>query len=190
MKAIVLLLGIFALAGSASISAQEVVTPSIAPSPLGVAQSAIYRNFLASWNAGAKAQLNVANTTEPFSPPDDDLKGCLRGFPRTHTATVHTIPTQAFEGLNILLVDPRSHEKRDPGEAIRKGEPVDAAVNAGIAAGIFAFSEMVFSSDHTRAAFTYSFVCGGLCGTGGTIIFQHKNGKWFQQKHACGVWVS
>jgi hypothetical protein len=190
MKAIVLLLGTFTFAGSASISAQEVVTPSIAPSPFGVAQAAIYRNFLTTWNAGAKTPLNVANTTEPFSPSGDDLKGCLKEFPKRHTATVHAIPAHAFDGLDILLVDPRLHEKRDPGDAIRTREPVDAAVNAGIAAGIFTFSEVVFNSEHTRAAFTYSFVCGGLCGNGGTIIFQHQNGKWTQEKHPCGSWVS
>jgi hypothetical protein len=190
MKTIVLLLGTFTLVGPASIPAQEVVTPSIVSSPLGAAQLAIYRGFLAAWNIGAKTPLNVASVTEPFSPPDDDLKGCLRGFPKTHTAIGHTIPAHAFDGLDVHLVDPRLHQKRDPGNAMRNGEPVKDAVNAGLAAGIFTFSEMVFNSDHSRATFTYSFVCGGLCGNGGTIIFQHKNGKWTQEKHPCGSWIS
>jgi len=103
---------------------------------------------------------------------------------------VYTIPASAFDGLDVLLVDPRTHQKRDPGDAIRNGQPVDDAVDAGIAAGIFTFSETIFNSDHTRAAFTYSFVCGGLCGNGGTILFQRKNGKWIREQNRCGSWES
>jgi hypothetical protein len=190
MKAIVLLLGTCTLLSCASISAQEAATPSLTTSPLGSAQLTMYRDFLTTWNAGAKTPLHVANTTEPFSPWDDDLKGCLKDFPKGRTATVHALPDRAFDGLNVLLVDPRSSEKRDPEDAVRSGDPVPNAVNASFAAGIFTFSEMVLNSEHTRAAFTYSFVCGVRCGSGGTIIFQHKNGKWAQQKNACGSWIS
>jgi hypothetical protein len=186
---VILLVGGCILVTCASISAQEVVTASIAPTPLSTVQLAIYRDFLATWNAGEKAPLHVANTTELLSIADDN-KGCLKDFPKSHSVSVHAVPAHAFDGLNVLLVDPRLHQKRDPGDAIRNGEPVDDAVSAGIAAGIFTFSEMVFNRDRTRAAFTYSFVCGGLCGNGGTIIFQHRNGKWAQQKNACGTWVS
>ena len=190
MKAIVFLVGTCTLFNCVSTKAQNAVAPSITTAPLGTAQLAMYRDFLATWNAGAKTALNVASTTEPFAPLDDDLKGCLRQFPKVHHAMVYTIPASAFDGLDVLLVDPRTHQKRDPGDAIRNGQPVDDAVDAGIAAGIFTFSETIFNSYHTRAAFTYSFVCGGLCGNGGTIIFQRKNGKWIREKNRCGSWES
>ena len=189
MKVVLLLAGTLDSLGYVPVYGQETVTPSIAPTPLSMVQLAVYRDFLTTWIADAKTPLHVANTTEPLS-IDDDNQGCLKDFPKTHAVAVHSVPAHAFDGLNVLLVDPRLHQKRDPGDAIRNGEPVDDAVRAGIAAGMFTFSEMVFNRDRTRSAFTYSFVCGGLCGNGGTIIFQHKNGKWVQQKNACGSWIS
>lgn len=158
--------------------------------PLGNVQLAIYRSFTSAYNDGSETPLNVANITEPFAPADDDRKGCLKMFPATHISVVHRFSADSFNGLKVHLVDPRLHEKRDPSDAIRKGEPVDDAVKAGFASAIFTFSEIVFNPEHNRAAFTYSFVCGGLCGNGGTVIYKLTNGKWSQEKDTCARWVS
>jgi hypothetical protein len=173
-----------------SMPAQQAAAPAIEPSPLNADQLAIYRDFLMHWQGDSKMMLNVANITEAFAPLDGDREACLRAFPKTRTSVVHRFPPTTFDGLSVHLVDPRLHEKKDPWDSIRKGDSVEDAVNAGFAAGIFTFSEMIYNPTHDRVAFTYAFVCGGLCGNGGTIIYKHSEGKWIQEKNTCGSWVS
>jgi hypothetical protein len=52
------------------------------------------------------------------------------------------------------------------------------------------FSAVVFDKTHTKAAFTYSFVCGGLCGNGGAIVFEKAAAGWQRSSRQCGVWMS
>jgi len=118
-----------------------------------------------------------------------DRKGTFHSTSVTNQR-VHTFSADAFPKLPIHLVDPKTYQYRDPEDAIRQGQSIEDAVKAGIAAGIFTFSEIVFDTARTHAAFTFSFVCGGLCGRGGTIIYELKNGKWAQTKTQCGIWIS
>jgi hypothetical protein len=165
---------------------------ALAPTPLSAESIHIYRDFVQHWNNGSRAELNISNQTENFNPSEDDRKGCLKDFVQARSVSTHAFPPDTFTGLNAHLVDPRLHEKRDPGDAIRKGTPVDQAVNAGFAAAIFTLSEIVFNSDHTRAAFSYSFVCGSLCGNGGVVLYQRdRHGTWREDEHVeCGRWIS
>jgi hypothetical protein len=172
---------------SASLLCAQSPGPSV--SPLGPDQTAIYRAFFASYSKGNKLPISVSNVTDPFEPDDMDRKGCAKNFP-ARTVEVHRLPTDMLAGLPAKLVDPRLHEKKDPGDAIRQGQSVDDAVAAGFRAGIFTFSEVAFNSSHDRAAFSYSFVCGTLCGHGSVVIFKLQRGKWVQEKDTCAHWIS
>ena len=36
---------------------------------------------------------------------------------------------------------------------------------------------------------SYSFRCGSLCGQGGTVVFEKKDGVWKKSQN-CGGWIS
>ena len=77
----------------------------------------------------------------------------------------------------------------DPGKAIQKGKNVDEAVANGFAHGLLTISEIRFDKTHTHALVSLSFVCGGLCGNGTTMLLEKKDGAWMR-KAQCGGWVS
>jgi hypothetical protein len=104
--------------------------------------------------------------------------------------TVHVFSEGAFPKDSVRLVDPDKHKLRDPGTSIREGQSVDDAVDAGFAAGLFTFSEIVFDNSHTHAALSYSFNCGSLCGHGGTVVFTKEGNRWKRAKHDCAYWMS
>jgi hypothetical protein len=91
-------------------------------------------------------------------------------------------------------VDPEKQhkaiEESDPNNAIRRGQDVKIAVDAGFTAGLLTLSEVAFDKKHQHAAMSFSFVCGGLCGHGGTIVFKKENGKWKESKRQCSSWIS
>jgi hypothetical protein len=89
-----------------------------------------------------------------------------------------------------VLIDPEKAKIKDPEGGIRKGESVEQAVKEGFQAAHFSFSEIVFNPDHTRAMFKYGFHCGSLCGNGGTVLLEKKDGKWIRSKQNCGRWMS
>ena len=150
----------------------------------------IYREFLVVYNKGSKSALNIAQKTAPFQADENDLSGCLKSFGKNNSRAVvtHAFQKQAFAHENARLVDSDTHAISDPEEAMRQGKSVDSAVEAGFAAGLFTFSEIVFDRSHTHAAFSYSFVCGRLCGHGATVIFEFRDGKWKESKAFCASW--
>jgi hypothetical protein len=172
--------------------AQSEPKPNLLRVPLTSEQASIYSSFLAGWNGGSRAVLNVAQSTEPLVVDDDDRKACLRSFIHAEliTPVIHSLSVNDFPKDQVRLVDPKTYQRLDPGDAIRNGEPVDRAVDAGIAAGLYTFSEIAFSASHTRAVFSYSFVCGRLCGSGGIVVYELNLGKWKQSKASCSRWVS
>lgn len=181
-------IGIIAMLFAANLFPQvrSTITPS--PDPLTPEQMSIYRMFLNQYNNGSKAILNIAQDTVPFDADEDDFSGCMKTFARnsSHASIRHTFRVDAFEKQNARLVDPEKHAIRDPGDAIGHGESVDSAVEAGFREGLFTFSEIVFNRSHTRAAFSYSFHCGRLCGHGETVIFEVTRGQWMRSKAQCG----
>lgn len=175
--------------------AQKPTVP-LSTQPLSADQVAIYKDFLSAYQSedkDLKFVLNVAATTVPLLIEDSDLKGCARGIAKRDAAaagmSVHRLPAE-LEGAKAHLVDAKTHKINDPGDAIRKGQPVDNAVDAGFRAGLFTFSEIAFDSRHQLAAFSFSFHCGRLCGHGGLVIYELRNSKWSRSKRDCGGWVS
>jgi hypothetical protein len=171
--------------------------PKLATTPLTLDQIAVYRAFLSDYNAGSKGALNVADITDTFEPDTDSMLSsdnrrddCLRQFPaKIHASEVHLLP-DSLATAHVRLVDPAKHKIADPGDAIHSPADVDSAVEAGFAAALMTLSEVVFDTQRHRAAFSYSFVCGRLCGNGGIVIYNLQNGHWTRSSRRCGSWVS
>ena len=66
---------------------------------------------------------------------------------------------------------------------------LDNSLRDAFAVGLFTLSEIVFDKRHQHAFLAYSFVCGGLCGHGNTIVLKKVGGKWKQGK-MCRSWIS
>jgi len=64
----------------ASAFAQSAPKPTLSPDPLPEQQITIYRLFLADYNHGSKANLNISQTTRGFEPEEGDLAGRMKGF--------------------------------------------------------------------------------------------------------------
>ena len=185
----------------ASASAQQSgeVAPKVLDQPLTAEQLAVYRTMLASWFQGEKARVNLSGFTDPNDSIGASLdKGCLKGLSleAVSLGLVHRIRPEDLTQLGPFefhLVDPKAGKKEvsdnDPGKAIRKGNPVDEAVENGFAHGLLTLGEIQFDKTHTHALVSFSFVCGRLCGNGTTILLERKDGTWRKQAE-CGGWVS
>jgi hypothetical protein len=97
-----------------------------------------------------------------------------------------------------VLVDPKQQRKRveenDPQEVlkIRKrvtDEQIADALKTAFSNGLFTLSEIAFDDNHERALVAYSFVCGGLCGNGGTLMLEKAGLNW-KVKNVCGAWIA
>jgi hypothetical protein len=172
--------------------AQDAPSAKLSAVPIGTEQMVIYRDFLTSYRNGSKRVLNVSEVTGTFRMSDYDLGGCLKNFKKSdfNASIIHSFNADDFPKDKVRLIDPKTHKRADPGDAIRNGVSVDEAVTDGFAAGVFTFSEIAFDSTHTHAAFSFSFVCGGLCGHGGVIVYHLQNGHWRQSKAGCSRWIS
>jgi hypothetical protein len=154
-------------------------------------QVLIYQTFLGSWVGKEKKPLNVSLKTE--APTAEDLKQFTDCTGNTAWTSAETEKSSSnlLAGLPyVRLVDPDTWTPRDPGDAIAKGETVHSAVRSGFDHGLMTFSAVVFDKSHSIAAFTYSFVCGRLCGNGGTAIFKATPGGWIRTDKQCGGWIS
>jgi len=166
----------------------------ISKDPLSSEQIAIYKDFLAGFGDEDKDHrfvLNLVDTTIPLSINASDRDGCASDIVANGGLAgivVHRFPAE-MKSADLRLVD-RKHKVSDPGDAIRRGAPVENAVVAGFASAILTFSEIAFDKQHRTAAFSYSFVCGRLCGHGGLVIYELQNGKWSRSKRDCASWIS
>jgi hypothetical protein len=167
--------------------------------PLTAEQLAVYRTMLVSWYQGEKAKINLGALTDSISVTDNSPdKGCMKGLSMEAPAAglVHQIRQEDLVHLGpfeFRLIQPNAGEKEvsdnDPGKAIQKGKAVDQAVENGFAHGLLTIGEIQFDNTHTHAVVSFSFVCGGLCGNGTTMLLEKKDGVW-RKKAQCGGWVS
>ncbi len=67
---------------------------------------------------------------------------------------------------------------------------MEQAVDDAFATGLFSMSEIVFDAAHQKTLVTTGFVCGGLCGSGRTRLFEKVDGVWKERDLECGGWVS
>lgn len=172
-------------------AAQNQSEPPVSAAPLTADEISIYRAFLSTYTTGLNTPINLSDTTVPFTPRDIDLKGCLQDFGFVPASDeIHHFTTEFSELSNYRLVNPKAHRISDPENEMRNGASVKDAVTAGFKAGIFTLSEIRFDSKHQRAAFSYGFYCGRLCGNGATLIFELRDGKWVDSHSRCSFWES
>ena len=153
----------------------------------------IFELFLDQW-LGKAGHVNLSYVTE--FPDDDALHGyaeCLKGekLAIPSKPQIEELRGTALEKRkDVGLVEPTTWRVHDPGESISKGVAVSKAVDEGMKGGLLSLSTLIFDEQHKVAVLSYSFVCGSLCGSGGTVIFDKKPSGWKARKERCGGWVS
>jgi hypothetical protein len=190
-----------------STAAQDPPKPQVSKDPLTAEQIAVYRAVLQDYTNGSRSPLNVANRTEPLEKSElFSDKSCVKGLefesPDNAVAVVHQIDPVAAPSKKFVLVDPDIQQKKieenDPQKLMKRAiddrekvskRQVDDSVTQAFATGLFTLSEIVFDKQHGRAVLSYSFVCGGLCGHGNTLILK-KVGKEWRVSRRCGGWIS
>jgi len=157
---------------------------------------AIYKAFLGNWSGKEHASVNVSKAAVlPTSQDIQDFNDCLEIGGTANAISAKSTPIVDLRGTigdlsYVRLVDPKMWHAKDPGDFISKGQSAESAVNAGFSAGLLTLSAVAFNSSHDLAAFTYSFVCGELCGNGGAVIFNKVSDRWIQSSKSCGGWIS
>jgi len=174
-----------------AVSAQQ-EQPQTVSSSFTHEQTAVYQAFFADYRRGGSQEwMNVTEVTDILQPDDGDYGGCMKGFPNAPPAKVIHRLTQEFGQQNHLrIVDPKIHKVQDPQDGMRTGQSVESAVKAGFDAGLLTLSEIIFDVNHKRAAFHYSFYCGGLCGHSETVVYEKRRGVWKPSKNSCGYGIS
>ncbi len=159
-------------------------------------QSQIYTMLVEQWLEEAQQPtVNVSNSA--IAPTADKLKefsSCVaddKSFAPSWVpaADINDIGTK-IKNNHVKFVDPRSWKPTDPEELIARGQPIESAVEQGFANGLLTISAITFNENRTTAALTSSFVCGGLCGHGETLIFDKLPSGWVRRKTQCGGWIS
>jgi hypothetical protein len=169
--------------------------------PLTTDDVAIYRVVLQNWRGEDATALHLSDRTFPLdiaSPAGVSDCECLEGFDLQGlvdaSRSFQKLTPAVLPNGNFRLVDAerqiRTVRSNDPGNWIRRGKSVRKAVDDASATGLFSISEIAYDKYHRRALVAYSFVCGALCGSGGTWLFEKVQDTWTRTGHVCGGWVS
>lgn len=156
----------------------------------------MYEAFLKHWNGKSHKPINVATSANAPSP--DDMRqyaDCAKQIGKPNTewvagSTISDLKTVLGKPASIHFIDPKTWRPLDPGALIRSGASVGPAVSTGMAQGLVTLSAVTFNKAHDLAVFNFSFVCGGLCGTGFIVVFNKTPNGWVQSKSACGGYMS
>ena len=173
--------------------------PKVSDTPLTAEQLAVYRAVLHGWVDDGKRRVNLAVQTVPLetSGPlgDEDCEKGLDLEPAS-PGVVHRFRKEDLPQLGsnkIGLVDPEKQRKEvadnDPEKTTREGASIDEAVRNAFAHGLVTLSEIRFDLEHKLAIVSYGFYCGSLCGNGGTVVMEKRNGAW-ARKSRCHDWIS
>jgi hypothetical protein len=193
-----------------SICAAQAQTPKpkVSKDPLTTEQIAVYRAVLENYVKDSPGSLNLAVRTEHLEQSEPffdkvcvrelELESAANGIPVIYMLTAAVAPSSA----KIVLVDPARQQmkvnKNDPQKVVNKAieghekvtkKELDASVERAFSTGLFTLSEVVFDKQHRHAVVAFSFVCGGLCGHGSTLILTKVGQNWKVSK-PCGGWIS
>jgi hypothetical protein len=182
---------LFGISGTAANKSKS----TLSKSPLTAEALELYGIFLDSFVGKGEGTVNFSERTSPLTFGDSDNEGsCVQGIKLKSLGeagqTIHMFEANIADGRAIHLVDPRKHKLKDPGKSIKKGDSVGDAVVAGFQAGLLSVSEIAFDEAHHFAVFKFSFICGSLCGRGGTLVFEKFDGRWKQSSRACPSWIA
>lgn len=175
--------------------------PVKATSPLSADEVSIYNAVLRHYSGDKDTALNVSQITYPLDPasPMNGLGAeCLKGIHLENIAVVshsfHELPPDVLPDQKTKLVNPRKQTRavrsNDPSKTIRKGKPVEDAVESAFSTALFSMSEIAFDKDRRFAVVSYRFWCGSLCGNGSTLVFEKVKGEWRNANRNCGSWIS
>ncbi len=173
--------------------------PKVSDRPLTAEQLAVYRAVLPRMMDDDKQTINLAVQTVPLetSGPTGD-EDCEKGLDLepASPAVVHRFRKEDLPQLGrnkIGLVDAEKQRKEvadnDPEKSIQRGLSIEDAVRNGFAHGLVTLSEIRFDKEHKFAVVSYSFFCGSLCGNGGTMVVEKRDGAW-TRKSRCRDWIS
>jgi hypothetical protein len=179
--------------------------PKVAKDPLTKEQVEVYRAVLKNYMKDSNSALNVSNRTELLELEEHSFdKECVKGMAleRTDNPVVHKLSPAVLISRKMVLVDPEQQQTRvdenDPGKLIQKAvdeegkvtnKQLDESIRRAFATGLFSLSEIIFDKSHKRAVVSYGFVCGGLCGHGGTLILEKVGDDW-KVRTTCSSWIS
>ena len=177
----------------------------VSKDPLTKEQIAVYRAVLNDYLREDKSPLNLNSETEMFDGSRDSFdEGCVKGFDleTTPAPVIHKLDRRVATGLRIVLVDADRQQKKiaenDPQNTVKKAidghekvseKQMKDSVTQAFSTGLFTFSEIAFEKQHRRAVVSYSFVCGGLCGQGRTVVLKNFGQTW-KIINGCGGWIS
>lgn len=152
--------------------------------------ASIYKSFLSHWggNVSEFADVPDAESSRQFTECASEA-----GSKAVHwaKATERLDLRQVIGKMEgVRFIDAKLWHPQDPGALMAKGESVGSAVRTGVSGGLMTLSAITFDQTYQTAAFTYSFVCGLLCGNGGIVIFQKTSKGWVQYGRSCGGWQS
>ena len=156
----------------------------------------IYSAFLENWSGPGHKAMNVSQVAKPPTKEDiDDFTECASDKAAARIPWVQINDARDLRGVidklaYVHLVDPWQWRPLDPEDSMAKGQSVESAVDAGFAGGLMTFSAISYDESHEIAAFTYSFVCGSLCGNGGSVVFKKTTAGWSRAEKSCGAWLS
>jgi len=202
----VFLIALVWLALTAVSKVQDEPKPAISNEPLTAEQIAIYRVVLADYMKGTHDALNLADRTEPLQRFEGSSEiGCISGITLTDPkppSLVHRITAPSDLGPKLVLVDADTQQgkinKNDPQNLVKRAiddhervtdKQLDDSIKKAFEVGVFTLSEIAFDKGHQNAIVGYSFVCGGLCGSGNILLLKKVGRKWKMAKQ-CGGWVS
>jgi hypothetical protein len=169
---------------------------------LSADEVAVYRVVLHQRNSDPRTSLNVSDRTFPLDAvsPRSSISNCecSRGLEVqslvSASHSIHALTLAVLPERNIRLVDADTQltiiQHDDPHNGMARGKSVEKAVNDAFASGLLSMSEIAFDRDHRQALVSYSFVCGSLCGSGGTWLLEKVDGVWRRTDRVCGGWVS
>ncbi|HWW18413.1 MAG TPA: hypothetical protein VNY81_07335 [Candidatus Saccharimonadales bacterium] len=177
----------------------------VSKDPLTKEQVAVYRAVLTDYLKEDKSPLNLNSETELFDRSRDSFdQGCAKGIDleTTPAPMIHELDRRVATSHGIVLVDAERQQKKiaenDPQNTIKKGvdshekvseKQLKDSVTQAFSTGLFTFSEIAFDKQHRRAVVSYSFVCGGLCGQGRTVVLKNLGQTW-KIINGCGGWIS
>jgi hypothetical protein len=170
---------------SSSVCAAQNAGMALSRDRLTPDEIAVYQAVIMDYLRDSKGSLNVANVTVPLVIPDSLIAGgCVPSFgleeANKRARLIHRMAPEVALNLKVTLVD-RDEQRR---KYMRFEGSEQAWDN-----GLFTLSEIVFEKDHRKAVVSRSFVCGGLCGQGQTLVLEKVAGKWKVSKR-CGGWIS
>ena len=157
----------------------------------------VYRAFVSAYSEGNR--VNLANVTTRFDAESAGATTCAPTILATALLSdrlrTTTINQSDFQSSFVHVVDPEDQAVQvrihDPSMNIRSEDNIDRAVADAFDAGFLQVSEVGFDITGQHAMLTYSFICGMLCGHGGTALFDRVGDRWVWSHRRCGSeWIS